>query len=75
MPIVPALGGQGRARSFFKGRAEDGHDWRMLCAALEQQSDGAGLEAGARHAFACFSDMLAAGRADSRFRSVHGGNP
>jgi heme oxygenase len=45
-------------RSFFKGRAEDGHTWRMLCAALEQQSDGAGLEAGARHAFARFSDML-----------------
>ena len=45
-------------RSFFKGRAEDGHYWRMLCAALEQQNDGAGLEAGARHAFARFSDML-----------------
>jgi heme oxygenase len=48
-------------RSFFKGRAEDGHYWRTLCAALEQQSDGAGLEAGARHAFARFSDMLPAG--------------
>jgi heme oxygenase len=48
-------------RSFFKGRAEDGHTWRMLCAALEQQSDGAALEAGARHAFARFSDMLPAG--------------
>jgi heme oxygenase len=48
-------------RSFFKGRAGDGHYWRMLCAALEQQSDAAALEAGARHAFARFSDMLAAG--------------
>jgi heme oxygenase len=48
-------------RSFFKGWAEDGHYWRMLCAALEQQSDGVALEAGARHAFARFSDMLAAG--------------
>jgi heme oxygenase len=48
-------------RSFFKGRAEDGHYWRMLCAALEQQSDGAALEAGARHAFARFSDMLPLG--------------
>jgi heme oxygenase len=54
------LDGEG-GRSFFKGWAEDGHYWRMLCAALEQQSDGAALEAGARHAFARFSDMLAAG--------------
>ena len=46
------------SRSFFKGRVEDGHYWRMLCAALEQQSDGAALEAEARHAFARFSDML-----------------
>ena len=38
---------------------EDGHYGRMLCAGLEQQSGA--LEAGARHAFARFSDMLAAG--------------
>jgi heme oxygenase len=48
-------------RSFFKGSAEDGHLWRLLCEGLERQSDGAALEAGARHAFACFADMLAAG--------------
>jgi heme oxygenase len=50
-------------RSFFKGSAEDGHLWRLLCAGLERQKDGAALEAGARHAFARFADMLAvAGR-------------
>jgi len=54
------LDGEG-GRSFFKGSPEDGHHWRLLCAALEQQSDGAGMEAGARHAFARFAAMLASG--------------
>jgi len=54
------LDGEG-GRTFFKGSAEDGQRWRLLCAGLERQSDGAALEAGARHAFARFGDMLAAG--------------
>ncbi len=54
------LEGEG-GRSFFKGSAEDGLNWRLLCERLERQSDGAGMEAGARHAFARFSDMLASG--------------
>jgi len=54
------LEGEG-GRSFFKGGAEDGPHWRLLCEGLERQSDEAALEAGARHAFARFGDMLAAG--------------
>jgi heme oxygenase len=54
------LEGEG-GRSFFKGGAEDGRHWRLLCEGLERQKDGAALEAGARHAFARFADMLAAG--------------
>jgi heme oxygenase len=50
-----------RGRAFFKGSAQDGEHWRLLCAGLERQSDEAALEAGARHAFARFADMLAAG--------------
>jgi heme oxygenase len=48
-------------RTFFKGSAEDGRHWRILCAGLEHQTDAAALKAGARHAFARFADMLAAG--------------
>ena len=52
--IWPEDGG----RLFFKGSRDDGHTWQILCAALELQTDGAALEEGARHAFACFAEML-----------------
>lgn len=48
-----------RGRLFFKGGAHDSHHWRFLCEALEHQTDAAGLESGARHAFGCFGTMLA----------------
>jgi heme oxygenase len=47
-----------RGRAFFKGSRDDGLRWQRLCAALEQQSDGAVLEAGARHGFARFAALL-----------------
>jgi heme oxygenase len=48
-------------RRFFKGGADDGKNWRRLCAALDQHGGDLGaLEAGARHGFARFQDMLGA---------------
>jgi heme oxygenase len=47
-----------KGRAFFKGCRDDGARWQTLCAALERQSDGTALEAGARHAFARFAAML-----------------
>jgi heme oxygenase len=52
--LLPDDGG----RAFFKGSRDDGARWQTLCAALEQQSDGAALEAGARHGFARFAALL-----------------
>lgn len=46
-------------RTFFKGTAEDGRNWRLLCDRLE--TCGArldALDAGAHHAFAAFQSML-----------------
>lgn len=45
-------------RLFFKGSRDDGHVWQMLCAALEDQTDGAALEEGARYGFARFAGMM-----------------
>ncbi len=47
-----------RGRSFFQGGAEDGRNWRLLCDALERRRDVAAMEAGARHAFQSFAQML-----------------
>ncbi len=46
-------------RTFFKGTAEDGRDWRLLCESLESRGDRLdALAAGAHHAFAQFQAML-----------------
>src|SRR6202035_3714785 len=48
-------------RRFFQGTAGDGVRWRLLCQKLEQQDSLPAMVAGARHAFACFAALLAAG--------------
>lgn len=46
-------------RRFFAGTPEDGRHWQALCAGLDSCcGDPAELEAGARHGFARFADML-----------------
>jgi heme oxygenase len=49
-------------RAFRKtpGTPQDGRNWQNLCTALETQDDIAALEAGARHAFQRFADLLEA---------------
>lgn len=61
---LAALLSDDRGRSFFKGTADDGANWRLFCARLETADlDMAELEAGARHGFARFRDMLEANAA------------
>lgn len=55
---LDALLDDDEGRAFFKGRRDDGSRWQELCGALEQLSDGAALEAGARHGFARFAALL-----------------
>jgi len=45
-------------RAFFKGGRDHGYHWQLLCAKLEQQSDAAALEEGARHGFARFAALM-----------------
>jgi heme oxygenase len=46
-------------RKFFKGGADDGKNWRLLCAALDMRGgDVAQVAAGARHGFARFAAIL-----------------
>jgi heme oxygenase len=54
-----------QGRTFFRGSAQDGHYWQCLCMALERQDDIAALEAGARRAFARFTEMMPGQAKDS----------
>ena len=47
-----------RGRGFFQGTADDARHWQILCAALESRADIAALQAGARHGFARFAELL-----------------